>query len=195
MCKCCVTYLLTSANKIIFKKSFSLKLYHGMGQFDFIIYRAKCRYRPQHNLWFGVYTQSFVDHSVLDLSGGWEFNPLWCLSTPKFVFTPQKKVKISQKNTLLTPSNFPTNRVLGSFANHTEHTVLVQWCVWDNNRNHGMSPRMCTRECAEHKKRWTLMENDAEEIYKIYIFHKIPSTGKIIHIRCFMFKRRLCPVV
>ena len=35
---------------------------------------------------------------VLDLSGGWGFNPLWCLSTPsKFVLNPKKIVKISKK--------------------------------------------------------------------------------------------------
>ena len=37
-------------------------------------------------------------HSVLDLSGGLEgLTPLWCLSTPKFVLTPEKIVKKSQK--------------------------------------------------------------------------------------------------
>jgi len=29
--------------------------------------------------------------------GGWGLTPLWCLSTPKFVLTPRKIVKISQK--------------------------------------------------------------------------------------------------
>ena len=31
---------------------------------------------------------------MLDLSGDWGFNPLWCLSTPKFVLTPRKSQKI-----------------------------------------------------------------------------------------------------
>ena len=69
--------------------------------------------------------------SVLDLSGGWGFNPLWCLSTPKFSLTPQKIVKNNQKYI-----GFTTNRVLPKVAtNAVQHFIptssIVYWgsCV------------------------------------------------------------------
>ena len=42
---------------------------------------------------------------------GWGFNPLWCLSTLKFVLTPKKIVKKSKIH-CRPSSGFPTNRVL-----------------------------------------------------------------------------------
>ena len=52
--------------------------------------------------------------SVLDLTGGGGFYPPSGASHPQVCIDPRKIVKISKKNTLLTPppSGFPTNRVL-----------------------------------------------------------------------------------
>ena len=53
---------------------------------------------------------SFNIYSVLDLSGVWGFNPLWCLSKPQVFIDPTNLVNNSQKY-IATPFGSTTHRV------------------------------------------------------------------------------------
>ena len=68
--------------------------------------------------WISILTNLSGSLSVLDLSGrgGTPPPPSGASQPPKFVLTPEKILKISQKYIADPPSGFPTNRVLLSFS-------------------------------------------------------------------------------